>query len=87
MTLSLYEGISIEVSSTVLRTNINCLSERHLKINVQTARSWLQQNARLLARATCKLIPVSYSPCVAIYFPWHTNTDVASSSCRETTDP
>jgi len=26
MTLSLYEGTSIEVSSTLLRTNINCLS-------------------------------------------------------------
>jgi len=43
--LSLYE--SIEVSSTLLRTNINCLSNP-LKLNTQTGRRWLQHNARLL---------------------------------------
>ena len=48
---------------------INCLSVTW-KLNVQTTRSWLQQNARLLTRATCKLVVAScsYLPCVTIHF-------------------
>ena len=86
MIVSLHEGISIEVS---LCRTIKCkLSERHLKLNAQTARSWLQQDARLLTRTTCRLIAARYPPCVTIEFPWHTSTDAASSSsCRETIDP
>ena len=83
LTLNVYEGTSIEVSLTLalLRTIKNKLSERHLKLNAQTGRSWLQQNARLLTRTTRKLIAATYVSS-AIHFPWHNSiaSDAASSS-------
>ena len=85
VTLSLYEGTSSEVAQHCWRLIQIVWSS--LKLNAQTGRSWLQQNAMLLTRATRKLIAARYPPCVSIHFPWHNSINAVSScSCRATND-
>ena len=89
MTLSVYESTSIDVSSTNYAEDKYKLLECHLysRLNRQPGRSWLQQNARLLALHVSLYIAASYPPCVTFHFPWHNSTNAASSSsCRATID-